>query len=206
MESIETDIVVVGAGPAGIFCALALLERGFAGRIVMVDKGLAVEDRVCPKASGAPCAMCDPCRITTGFSGAGAFSDGKLSLSAEVGGDLPDLIGRDAAQTAIDEVDGVYLGFGADRKVEGAGRVPEVDEIRRRAIKAGLKLVDCPLRHLGTERARDLYACIERHLRDAGVDLLFRTECARCSSTGRFAAAWSLSGRTARRKSMRNAP
>ena len=71
----------------------------------------------------------------------------------------------------------MYLGFGADVRVEGAERKPEVDEIRRRAIKAGLKLVDCPLRHLGTERARDLYARIERHLREAGVDLLFRTEC-----------------------------
>ena len=71
----------------------------------------------------------------------------------------------------------MYLGFGADARVEGAERKPEVDEIRRRAIKAGLKLVDCPLRHLGTERARDLYARIERHLREAGVDLLFRTEC-----------------------------
>lgn len=177
MDSIETDVVIVGAGPAGIFCALALLERGFAGRITMVDKGLAVEDRVCPKATGAPCASCEPCRITTGFSGAGAFSDGKLSLSAEVGGDLPDLIGRDEAQASIDEVDGVYLGFGADERVEGAERKPEVDEIRRRAIKAGLKLVDCPLRHLGTERTRDLYARIERHLRDAGVDLRFRTTC-----------------------------
>ena len=177
MRTIDTDVVVVGAGPAGIFCVLALLDRGFDGRITMVDKGLAVEDRACPKQAGAPCANCEPCRITTGFSGAGAFSDGKLSLSADVGGDLPDLIGRDAAQAAIGEVDGVYLGFGADGRVEGAGAKPEVDEIRRRAIKAGLKLVDCPLRHLGTERAHDLYARIERHLREAGVDLRFRTEC-----------------------------
>ena len=107
MRTIDTDVVIVGAGPAGIFCALSLLERGFTGRIVMVDKGLAVEDGVCPKQAGAPCANCEPCRITTGFSGAGAFSDGKLSLSADVGGDLPDLIGRDEAQDAIGEVDGV---------------------------------------------------------------------------------------------------
>ena len=143
----------------------------------MLDKGLAVEDRVCPKQAGGPCAGCDPCRITTGFSGAGAFSDGKLSLSSEVGGDLPDLIGHEAVQAAIGEVDGVYLAFGADGRVEGAGPRPEVDGIRLRAIKAGLKLVDCPLRHLGTERARELYARLERHLVDAGVDLRFRTTC-----------------------------
>ena len=177
MGAQDTDVVIVGAGPAGIFCALALVERGFAGRIVMLDKGLAVEDRTCPKQAGGPCLGCEPCRITTGFSGAGAFSDGKLSLSSEVGGDLPDLIGHEAVQAAIGEVDGVYLAFGADGRVEGAGPRPEVDGIRLRAIKAGLKLVDCPLRHLGTERARELYARLERHLADAGVDLRFRTTC-----------------------------
>ena len=175
MGAQDIDVVIVGAGPAGIFCALALVERGFAGRIVMLDKGLAVEDRACPKQAGGPCAGCDPCRITTGFSGAGAFSDGKLSLSSEVGGDLPDLIGHEAVQAAIGEVDGVYLAFGADGRVECAGPRPEVDGIRLRAIEAGLKLVDCPLRHLGTERARELYARLERHLADAGVDLRFRT-------------------------------
>ena len=177
MGAQDTDVVIVGAGPAGIFCALALVERGFAGRIVMLDKGLAVEDRTCPKQAGGPCLGCEPCRITTGFSGAGAFSDGKLSLSSEVGGDLPDLIGHEAVQAAIGEVDGMYLAFGADGRVEGAGPRPEVDGIRLRAIKAGLKLVDCPLRHLGTERARELYARLERHLVDAGVDLRFRTTC-----------------------------
>ena len=177
MGAQDTDVVIVGAGPAGIFCALALVERGFAGRIVMLDKGLAVEDRTCPKQAGGPCLGCEPCRITTGFSCAGAFSDGKLSLSSEVGGDLPDLIGHEAVQAAIGEVDGVYLAFGADGRVEGAGPRPEVDGIRLRAIKAGLKLVDCPLRHLGTERARELYARLERHLVDAGVDLRFRTTC-----------------------------
>ena len=177
MGAQDTNVVIVGAGPAGIFCALALVERGFAGRIVMLDKGLAVEDRTCPKQAGGPCLGCEPCRITTGFSGAGAFSDGKLSLSSEVGGDLPDLIGHEAVQAAIGEVDGVYLAFGADGRVEGAGPRPEVDGIRLRAIKAGLKLVDCPLRHLGTERARELYARLERHLVDAGVDLRFRTTC-----------------------------
>ena len=177
MGAQDIDVVIVGAGPAGIFCALALVERGFAGRIVMLDKGLAVEDRACPKQAGGPCAGCDPSRITTGFSGAGAFSDGKLSLSSEVGGDLPDLIGHEAVQAAIGEVDGVYLAFGADGRVECAGPRPEVDGIRLRAIEAGLKLVDCPLRHLGTERARELYARLERHLADAGVDLRFRTTC-----------------------------
>ena len=173
----SADIVIVGAGPSGIFTALGLLESGVAARIVIVEKGLAIEDRSCPKAKTGRCVGCEPCRITTGFSGAGAFSDGKLSLSCEVGGDLPELIGERLAQDTIERVDGIYLRFGADTHVEGVGAPDEVKEIRRRAIQAGLKLVDCPIRHLGTEKAQEIYGKIENHLREAGVELLFRTEC-----------------------------
>lgn len=96
---------------------------------------------------------CKPyCHITTGFSGAGAFSDGKLSLSYEVGGSLPELIGEDLAQETINYTDKIYLEFGADTHIEGIGNTEEVKEIRKRAIQAGLKLVDCPIRHLGTEK------------------------------------------------------
>ena len=174
----NADIVIVGAGPSGIFTALGLLAGKPDARIVLVDEGLPVEQRKCPKERTGRCMGCEPCRITTGFSGAGAFSDGKLSLSAEVGGDLPELIGFEAAQDAIKQVDGIYLAFGADEHVEGVGANEEVKEIRRRAIRAGLKLVDCPIRHLGTERAQQIYARIEEHLRQAGVDLRFSTRCA----------------------------
>lgn len=171
------DVVIVGAGPSGIFTALGLLERGSSARIVIVEKGLPIAKRSCPKAKTGFCVGCEPCRITTGFSGAGAFSDGKLSLSCEVGGDLPDLIGRELAQETIGRVDEVYLRFGADTHVEGLGAPNEVKNIRRRAIKAGLKLVDCPIRHLGTEKAQEIYGLIEQHLRDCGVEILFQTEC-----------------------------
>ncbi len=144
--AITTDVVIVGAGPAGIFCALGLLGKGDGRHITMVEKGLPVERRRCPKGRTGYCMACEPCRITTGFSGAGAFSDGKLSLSHEVGGDLPDLIGVELAQATIDRVDKMYLAFGADDKVEGVGNRDAVADIRRRAIKAGLKLVDCPIR------------------------------------------------------------
>lgn len=177
MNTRYTDVVIVGAGPSGIFTALGMLAAGSSTNIVIVEKGLPIERRSCPKAKVGHCVGCNPCRITTGFSGAGAFSDGKLSLSYEVGGDLPDLIGTDLAQSTIEQVDRVYLDFGADEHVEGVGNPDEVKEIRRRAIQAGLKLVDCPIRHLGTEKAQEIYGRIEDHLRVAGVELLFETEC-----------------------------
>lgn len=119
-----------------------------------------------PENKTGKCVNCKPyCNITTGFSGAGAFSDGKLSLSPEVGGDLPELIGYDTVQELIDYTDGIYLDFGADKKIEGANSEDvKVKEIRRRAIAAGLKLVDCPIRHLGTEKAHEVYSRIENSL------------------------------------------
>lgn len=172
-----TDVLIIGAGPAGIFCALSLLARGDGRQITIVEKGLPIERRSCPKEKVGHCVGCQPCRITTGFSGAGAFSDGKLSLSYEVGGDLPELIGAELAQKTIERCDKIYLDFGADPHVEGVGDPEAIAQIRRRAIGAGLKLVDCPIRHLGTEKAQEIYGRIQQHLLDAGVTILFEHEC-----------------------------
>ena len=174
----NTDIVIVGAGPAGIFTAIEMLRKGSHKHIVIVEKGQPIEKRRCPKAVTNHCVNCRPyCHITTGFSGAGAFSDGKLSLSHEVGGDFPTLIGEQNAQDLIDYTDGIYLEFGADSNIEGIGNTEEVRQIRRRAIRAGLKLVDCPIRHLGTEKAQTLYLALENYLRENGVELIFGWEC-----------------------------
>ena len=174
----NTDIVIVGAGPAGIFTALEMLRRGSRDRIVLVEKGQSIEKRSCPKTKTNQCLKCKPyCHITTGFSGAGAFSDGKLSLSYEVGGDLPRLVGEMKVQETIDYTDQIYLDFGADTHVEGVGNSEEVKEIRKRAIQAGLKLVDCPIRHLGTEKAQELYMAIEHWLLEQGVEMRFGCEC-----------------------------
>ena len=169
------DLIIVGAGPAGIFTALELLRKSARPqelKILLIEKGKPVERRHCPKAETGHCVNCKPtCAITTGFSGAGAFSDGKLSLSREVGGELPELIGEEFAQDLIDYTDKIYLEFGADPHVEGVYEGAEIKEIRKRSIQAGLQLVDCPIRHLGTERAQQLYLNIQRYLQDAGVEM-----------------------------------
>ena len=104
----KTDVLIVGAGPAGIFTAIEMIRKGSKKRIVIIEKGRAIENRSCPKIKTKKCMNCKPyCHITTGFSGAGAFSDGKLSLSYEVGGDLPQLIGEDIAQETIDYADNI---------------------------------------------------------------------------------------------------
>lgn len=174
----QYDVVIIGAGPAGIFTALEMIRNKTSKKIAIVEKGVSIGKRSCPKSKTKKCVNCKPyCHITTGFSGAGAFSDGKLSLSHEVGGDLPDLIGSQRAQELIDYTDGIYLEFGADTHVEGADNNDKVKDIRRKAIQSGLKLVDCPIRHLGTEAAQVIYQKIETFLIENGVEILFGYAC-----------------------------
>lgn len=174
----KKDVVIIGAGPAGIFTALEMIKKGSKKSITIVEKGQSVEKRHCPKDKTKKCVNCKPyCHITTGFSGAGAFSDGKLSLCYEVGGDLPQLIGEAKAQETIDYADSIYLEFGADTHIEGISNTQEVKEIRMRAIQAGLKLVDCPIRHMGTEKAQEIYFAIEQYLLQNGVEIIFGYEC-----------------------------
>ncbi len=171
-------ILIIGAGPAGIFTALELVKKGSNDNITIIEQGHLIEKRNCPKAKTKDCVHCKPyCQITSGFSGAGAFSDGKLSLNRDVGGDFPSLIGEELAQEFIDYTDTVYLEFGADHHVEGAVETEEIREIRKKATIAGLKLVDCPIRHLGTEKAHELYYSIEKYLLEKGVKILADQTC-----------------------------
>ena len=174
----QYDVVIVGAGPAGIFTALEMKRRKTKKSILILEQGAPIQSRRCPKADTKKCVNCQPfCHITTGFSGAGAFSDGKLSLSYEVGGDLPLLIGAERVQETIWDADKIYLEYGADEKIEGLGKEEEIKEIRKKAIQSGLKLVDCPIRHLGTEKAQEIYHKIQEDLMEQGVEIRFSTVC-----------------------------
>ena len=169
------DVIIVGAGPSGIFCAYELMEKRPELKVLIIEKGRSIEKRKCPKRETKRCVGCKPCSITTGFAGAGAFSDGKLSLSPDVGGNLPQILGYDKAVQLLKESDDIYLKFGADTKVYGVDKAKEIREIRRKAINANLKLVECPIRHLGTEEGYKIYAKLQTHLLDQGAELLFNT-------------------------------
>ncbi len=169
------DVIIIGAGPSGIFCAYELIEKKPDMKILMIEKGRRIEKRVCPKRTTGVCVGCKPCSITTGFAGAGAFSDGKLSLSPDVGGNLPAILGYDQAVKLIRESDDIYLKFGADRNVYGVDKEKEIEEIRRKAIYANLKLIECPIRHLGTEEGYKIYSRLQDHLLGAGVAMEFNT-------------------------------
>lgn len=171
----KADVIIIGAGPGGIFCAYELLRQKPDLKVIVIEKGRSIEKRVCPKRTTLQCVGCKPCSITTGFAGAGAFSDGKLSLSPDVGGNLPEILGYEKTAELIHESDEIYLKFGADRNVYGVDKQDVIREIRRRAIGANLKLVECPIRHLGTEEGYKIYAKLQKHLMDEGAELIFNT-------------------------------
>lgn len=169
------NVIIIGAGPAGIFAALELKAQRPELSILMLEKGNAIEKRICPKRKTGVCVGCKPCNITTGFAGAGAYSDGKLSLSPDVGGELPDYIGYDQTEALIAYVDAHYLKFGADPKIHGVDQPEKIREIRTKAIRSNLKLIECPLRHMGTEVGYTIYERIQKHLiDDLGVEIKFR--------------------------------
>lgn len=170
------DVIIVGAGPAGIFTAYELVKEQRELRILILEKGRDIYKRKCPKhTNGGICVNCKPCSITTGWAGAGAFSDGKLSLSHEVGGTLPDYIGVEATRDLIRYTDDIYLKFGAASDVHGETETPAMREIRRKSIEANLKLVQCPVRHLGTEKTQELYRALYENLIASGVEVRFNS-------------------------------
>jgi len=146
------DVIIIGAGPAGIFTALELVNNNQDLDILILDKGRTLSQRKCPARSIGRCVSCDPCGITFGWSGAGAFSDGKLSLSPEVGGNITDYMTEDEAKELINYADSIYLKFGAQSEVHGLNS-KTIDDIKYEASRHNIQLIPCPVRHLGTEKA-----------------------------------------------------
>ena len=176
------DVIIVGMGPSSIFCAYELVKLKKYKKILLIDQGKRVEDRYCPIEKTKKCMHCKPmCHITNGFSGAGAFSDGKLSLynneddDIYVGGDLHKYIGVSQTKELIDYADKIYLDFGADKKLEGTKYHEQISQIAKKAKKEGLTLINIPIRHLGTEKSHEVYKKLENYLENNGIDLMFET-------------------------------
>ena len=185
------DLIVVGMGPSAAFLAYELIELKNYKSVLLIDQGKPVDKRICPMEKTGKCVNCQPkCNITCGFSGAGAFSDGKLNsyhlsskdkdgniyLGGNNGGYFREYLSQDEIFDLLSYTDNVYLKFGADPKLHGVQHIEEIRKIQEKALKQNLNLVHFPIRHLGTEKAHVLYGEIEKYLIDNGINMLFETE------------------------------
>lgn len=162
------DVIIVGGGPAGIFAALELVKT-VGLKILILEKGRSLGERVCPsKDRRVPCVKCSPCSVVCGWGGAGAFSDGKLTLSTEVGGFLDDYISKEKLHKLIREIDDIYLKFGAPPEVYGSDE-EAIAKIEKRAVLADLRLIPSRIRHLGTGRTKTVLQAMKDYLVDKGV-------------------------------------
>ncbi len=156
------DVIIVGAGPAGIFSALELTENTNLN-VLILDRGADIAKRKCPSSRGFECVHCEPCSVLSGWGGAGAYSDGKLTLSTEVGGWLNQYVSTEELAELVKYCDGIYIKFGASEQVFG-GQSERIDEIEKRASLAGLKLIKQEVRHMGTDKCLETLQRMRKYL------------------------------------------
>jgi hypothetical protein len=166
----KTDVVIIGAGPAGMFAALGLAKQM---DVLIVEKGKDVDERNCPIERTGICTNCKICDVMCGVGGAGTFSDGTLNLRPDIGGDLLRL--SDKPWELVDRVDKVLVGYGAPAKSQKTKK-EDVEELKRRAASVGAKFIEIEQKHIGSDNAPELIKNFEKDIRKRGVEFSISTE------------------------------
>ena len=169
----KVDIVIVGAGPAGLFCAYELIEKNPKLKILMLDKGRFVENRVCPMNKlKTECKNCNPCNILSGYGGAGTFSDGKLNFIPKLGkSDLFKYMSEEEAYKLVDETEEIFNKFKMDAEVFPSD-MTEAEKIRDKCTKLGMRLLLIKQKHLGSDHLPEYIDGFAKYLKDKGVEIL----------------------------------
>lgn len=171
------DVLIIGAGPAGLFTAYELIKGNPKLKIGILERGSNVKTRVCPmNKNGIPCQNCNPCSILSGYGGAGTFSDGKLNFIPRLGkSDLTKYMSESQANKLIDDTEAIFTKFDMDAEVYPSN-MQEAEEIRKKVAKAGGKLLLIKQKHLGSDHLPEYIQNISDYLENKGVELLDRCD------------------------------
>ena len=171
------DVAIVGAGPAGLFAAYELITKNKKLKVLLLDRGFKVKNRVCPmNKKGVPCQNCNPCAILSGYGGAGTFSDGKLNFIPKLGkSDLTKYMLESEANKLIDETEGIFTNFKMDAEVYPSN-MNEAEQIKKKVAIAGAKLLIIKQKHLGSDHLPEYIQGITDYLEEKGVTLLDRSD------------------------------
>ncbi len=168
------DVIIIGAGPGGIFSAYEMTKLDPSKKIAVFEAGNVLEKRKCPidGVKVKSCVGCEPCAIMRGFGGAGAFSDGKYNITNDFGGTLHEYIGREKATELMEYVDEINCTHGG----AGTKMYSTADSgFKKKCMQNKLKLLDARVRHLGTDINYIVLGNIYDELKDK-VDFFFRTK------------------------------
>ena len=166
------DVLIVGAGPAGLFTAYELLEKNDKLKVAILDRGLKVDKRFCPmNKNKTECKNCKPCGILSGYGGAGTFSDGKLNFVPKLGKtDLFKYMGMQDAENLIEDTERIFNKFNMDSKVYPTN-MDEAQKIKENIAKVGASLLIIKQKHLGSDKLPGYINDISNHLKNKGADL-----------------------------------
>lgn len=166
------DVVIVGAGPAGLFTAYELKEKKKDLKVCLIDLGKRAENRVCPMKQGHKCMNCNPCQILSGFGGAGTFSDGKLNFIPKLGkSDLFKYMSESDAYKIIDDTEGIFNKFGMDAEVYPKN-TEKSEEIKREVTLKGARLLLIKQKHLGSDTLPKHIENFTNYLENEGVEII----------------------------------
>ena len=171
------DVIIIGAGPAGLFTAYELITKNKNLKIAILDRGNAVKTRICPmNKQGIPCQNCNPCNILSGYGGAGTFSDGKLNYIHKLGkSDLTKYMSESAAIELIDQTEEIFNKFKMDAEVYPSN-MDEALELKKKVAIAGGKLLIIKQKHLGSDHLPNYIEGICNFLKERNVELLDRCD------------------------------
>jgi len=172
-KTVKYQVIIVGAGPAGLFAAKEIAEKSDL-KTLIIDMGRDVNERSCPATTFMRCAKCSPCSIMCGIGGAGTLSSGLLNLKTDIGGNLDELVGKTLAQKLVAYVDEVFIQNGAPQKIYSPNQ-EDVENLERKAAAVGVNFIPIPQRHIGTDNAPQVISQLKKNLESKGIHFLLTT-------------------------------